>query len=321
MRGMIIGLVMVMVSAVPAFAQVAAPSLLPGTARTMDPEQFNALAVPVLDRFTTSGLTFLPENPAAMQWSRHSELGLGSMSASGHFDDGLTPGDFDFSGPFAGLRWVTQYVSLGAQAMDWSGGSQATSNDKQTLRDYAGAFQVFGVLAVGASSSALNQAFHFKIGAGTDDEIDAKRDITGASLRLGGAFYLGYLSGTEKFDFRNLTSPTNDFKVNRDVQGYGVAYLGQGPNPWHLEVYRTSKDFVTDGTNFLNEEQETVGVIEARFGQLGIGLQSRNGEATRAPVSPAFKETTKSQQLTLAWVTQGNWTLTGHLERTDFKGT
>jgi hypothetical protein len=320
MRTILICLLIVAAGALQAFGQVAAPSLLPGTARVIDPEQFNALAVPVLDRSTPTSLTFLPENPAAMQWSLASELGLGAIHATGHYDDGVTPGNIDFNGEFAGLRWARHYVSLGAQGMTWHGGSQATANDKQTLFGYAGAFQLFDTIALGASSEQSRQAFDFTIGAGTKDELHLKHNLAGTSIRLGSSIYLGYTAGTENFDLRNLTTPANNTTMKRNVKAYGIAYRGNGPNPWHLEVFRSNRDFVTDGANYVNKEQETVGVLEARFGRLIAGLQSRHDEATRAPISTAFKETINSHQLTLAWITQGNWTWTAHLERNTFDG-
>ena len=79
MRSILIGLALLAVGAAQAFAQVAAPSLLPGTARVFDPEQYSDLFTSQFDQGTTTDVTFVPENPAAQQWA-HAALRLAAAA-------------------------------------------------------------------------------------------------------------------------------------------------------------------------------------------------------------------------------------------------
>ena len=314
--------VLLLLAAGQAAAQVAAPSLLPGTARVVDAEQFFDLAIPSLERFSGPDLTFVPINPAAMQWQPHSEVGVGLMKSSGTYDDTLTPGSIDFSGQFAGLRWGGEYASIGGEAMRWKGHSQATSSHESELTDAAVAAQGFGVLALGARRYRSKQKFHFDIGAGTNDQLYVDQKSGGASLRLGHLFYLGYAAGHERVVFNNLTAPGNNLYYARGVRAYGVALRSDTGSPWRVEVYRTHKEGQLDptGSISLNEESDTAVVLEAQFGGLILGVASHNGKATGvAPV--ALDQTVKLAELNLAWITAGGWSTTLHVERMTSDGT
>lgn len=321
MRTFLVSLLLLSLGALSALAQVAAPTLLPGTVRMQDPQRWSRLFVAEFDITDGPVLTFLPVNPAAMQWSRSSEIGLGKVQADNSDTVGGVPSEVGYEGTFGGLRWVGEYVSLGAELLSWSGSSAIAADHKQKRSNLSAAFQLFDVMALGAGQTTLTEQFVFDpSGSNNPIETDWKLPSYGISLRLGSVFYVGYSAGEETSDFRNPNNPGNNFILKRNTQAYGIAYMSESKEPWHLEVHHTSKDAKFDGVNFLDLEEHTVGVIEGQFGSAILGLISDDGTVKREQPAP-FEESVRSLQLTAAWVTQGGWTLTVHLEKTKIADT
>jgi hypothetical protein len=312
MRTILICLLIVAAGALQAFGQVAAPSLLPGTAHVYDPEQFTNLQGGLLDQGPLSEVTFVPTNPAAMQWSDSSEVGVGGARSSAQRLDlpTLLTDHFDYSGDFAGLRWVQPHVSFGVQALKLSGSSVTVPSNDTKLTDIAGAFQLFDRIAFGVNVEKRDQTFYTNVLL-QSFSANRKQSTYGTSARLGGGFYAGYSGGTNHMDLIDPVTPSNNTSVRRSTKAYGLGFMNSGANRWHLEVYRTHTDEGTGGSTTLTREDATVGVIEARFGGLVLGLGKVN-ETTEGTSPGIYKAPFTASQFTVAWVTSGGWTFTGH---------
>lgn len=305
-----------LLAATPAWAQVAAPSLLPGTMNLPDPEVFYNMPIVSPDPGPAARTTFVTENPAAQQWGAHSDVGIGLVRSKASYDGAVTD-NADYNGRLAGFRYVSHYVSLGVADAKWDGSSNTLNDTKMSLTDAAAAFQLFDVIALGMGQ--YTQKVHFLlVPTSATIEFDRKLPTAGLSLRLGG-LHLGYSKGRESGTFRNVSSSV-EATIERDVRSMGIAYLGQGPNPVHVELSRTTRDFVYDagfGIVF-NEEKETTAVLEAQLGGLVVGVTKRRVAYSRDQVAPA-EHKQDSLELTAAWVTGGGWTFTAHGEKTDIK--
>lgn len=304
-------------------AQVAAPSLLPGSVRVIDPEQWINTIFPYGENFTTStDGTITPDNPAAMQWARTSEIAVGQFNSKNVHDDdpSLSDYNYDYAGDFYGARWVRHYFSLGGEVIDWEANSTPIGNFKLSQKNWALSVNLFDVLSLGASKTVQEQNFTY---LAFDIYVERKTQYNGASLRLGEIFYLGFVQGTEYFYLLNKTGPSV-VEMKRDVQQLGIGISTQGVTKWHLEYQQGTKDGVLQITEYIAREEETAIVLEVLYGQLAAGITSRSVTTSRptntSTYVDAFTGETNMTRLSIGWVTPAGFALNAAFESTEIKG-
>lgn len=226
-----------------AAAQVAVPSIVPATVRIGDPA------------YGRPSVSFVPPNPAAMQWGAPARLGGGTISAS-HAPVGGT--NVDFSGIYlGGVKWGEK-LSFGGAYLDLADQTNAVTLEAD-----------WSLLAIAASFQSGDR---FAFGAGVErtgnthslDAVDFNTSKLGLSVQFGKAWYAGLVMGNESVDSSLNGSGT------RSVQMLGVGYRSGGQEHMHLELYVVDRDSVDMlvTSNELSDARHTVLVAEFQLGQI-----------------------------------------------------
>lgn len=306
-----------------AHAQVAAPSLLPGSVRVVDPEGWIATISPYGENFATmTDGTLTPDNPAAMQWALTSEIALGQFDSENFHDDdpSLTDYNYDYSGNFYGVRWVGEYFSIGGEAIDWEGKSTSIGDFNIEHSNWSVSVNLFDRVSLGISESIQEQNLTFGV---VDLFFGRKTQYTGVTVRLGEIFYLGLVQGKEELHLIN-SAASFDLTIERDVQQVGIALSTLGETKWHLEYQQASKEGILADTEYFAEEEETALVMEVLYGQLAAGITSRSVTTSRPVNSSIFSDEftgeTDYTRVSIGWVTSSGFALNAAFESTEIAG-
>ena len=306
-------------------AQVAAPSLLPGSARVVDPNGWIGPINSYGENFTTTtDGTITPDNPAAMQWAHTSEIAFGQFeSENSHKDDpSLTDYTYDYSGNFYGARWVNEYFSIGGEVIEWEADSTPDGDFDTKHQNWSLSVNLFDVASLGTSKTVQIQEFLF-FGM-FNLVITRETQSTGATIRLAENFYLGLVQGTEKIRLENQTV-SFDVQNERDVRQIAIALSTQGETKWHLEYQQGSKDGVlVSASDYIAGEEETVIVLEVLYKQLAAGITFRSVTTSRPVNTSTFPNTfdgeTDVTRLSIGWVTSFGFALNAAFESTEING-
>jgi len=213
--------------AAPAWGQVAAPELLPGTPRF------------IITQTTTEfyGTTFTPDNPAAQQWYRGGRVAVGRSKLRGVYTPTPPAGVYTLAGEtgYGGLVWIGERSGLTVGTIslrtDWSDGtpSEQRHASAAALSARPWPWLAFGF---GVQDTSLSNGAQFR-----------ERETTLAGLSAcWGVFCLGYADSTDRFSDPNDPTFTGVRKGNRA----GLGFHGGESNRWHVEVSQiTKKDFST----------------------------------------------------------------------------
>jgi len=300
-----------------ALAQIAAPSILPGHVWGMDPAQYFNLANTEVDSAALTRLTFLPENPAAMQWSPHSSMGFGLLSSDGTFKGGAgLKIEAKHKGQFFGGAFVGEYASIGVEYLNFSGDSPLMKNQNGRVSNMAAAFQLFDMFAIGVNDSVFYQDFDFTP-AGV--RITSRRDATslGTSIKLGEIFFVGLQSSKEDLTLVNKSNGAT-VELSRGTQGAGIGLMGSGSTQWHVEIYQISKKEETNGSESLNGEIESGLMAEVQLGDFLLGVHMLDN-ITRHAQPTATKTNFNTSAINVATVTDSGWTFAYHFDHSTIK--
>ena len=255
-------------------AQVAVASAAPVRAMVSDP----ALVAP--------GASFVPLNPAVLQWSAPSRWGGGTIRAERELLPPDGPNFTDFKGLFGGFNVTGPGFSYAGQIVELTDKTHATGLDADwNSLSGAAAFQAgerfaFGVGLERTGNSARSAS------------VDYNTTQLGMSVRVTNAIFAGLVMGTENIVIQNNTS-------QRGIQRYGIGWrTGSTKSQFHLEAFRTEKDKATDFTprSEYSDMSLTTGVIEAQFWKIFTGFTTTSGK------QETFGQEIQSNAWEIGWI-------------------
>ena len=240
-----------------ALAQVAGPSLAPG---------------------------FTSENPAVIQWSSSSNVGVGFVRSESEITNGgVVVDSSDSDGNGAGFRLVGENFSLAADM--FSIDDEDSSGTKADFDGQAvnGAFR-------------LNHTWAFGLGLRRETAKSGNLEVNSSVLlagvsRRGAIFFGGATFGREKAELTINAPPEISDEVERDVGKFGIGIFNNEGVKWRVEYTEGFANFVqaTGPLPFftLNEEETTNLEIEVNVNGYQFGIFVSRFEETDKSVSPA----------------------------------
>ena len=194
-----------------AFAQVAAPSFSPGTARVVR-----------LDIFGFNSATFTPDNPASLMWGAPTRLGLGAVQLESRDN---------YAGYFTGARLVGMAMAFGVEYLAFENTGDSIEHAEQIV-NIQFASKVFDFLSWGFGQEYV-----------TVEDRRGKRDLSsvtiGASSNIADFIYLGFAIG---HDAVKENRPTGNLFYDRDFRMYGAALRTSGDYRLYLDLSLLDKD-------------------------------------------------------------------------------
>ena len=275
--------------------QVAVPSLAPASPRVGNPTLrvgVNGLSIP--------DAGFVPENPAAMQWGEPSRFGMGQFNAESEHNAFGAPVKNDYDGFYAGLRWVTEVLSFGAEIVNMEESQNIYKGD---ITNAALAFPMNEFVALGAALNNADEEYF-------DDTDFTARPEVGLAVNLDDRFFIGLVIARDVLIHEDGTNPNNDFNSDRGVQKLGLGFRSgrRGGKIWHLEYYTITREPHENaaGIEFAQTDSQTV-VIELIWQDLLIGFTSTDYDVDNTDGTV--------QTLDLGWVPKKGISLLGHIEQ------
>jgi hypothetical protein len=229
-RVAILAVLIGLMSAAHAFAQVAATDLVPAAPVFIHP-----------DATAFNGTNITPDNPAALAWGGTPRIAVGKLKGSVKDNLGVSP-TTDIEGTFGGFRFVGDTFGIAAESSSVDLKTTPNVNaDKSSDVQLSLAFGNGLALGIGAGHSK---------GETTSDDISMKE--AGVSLRLGSIFYVGVGARQDENRPVGKTSVYTGLPVSakRHVTMGGVAIRTEGDVRYYLalETIRAkSFDFTADG--------------------------------------------------------------------------
>lgn len=285
-----------LLAALTAQAQVAAPTLAP------------------LVRTSTS------TNPAVLQWGAPSHVGIayGRGDTKAEDDTGFQFGEGDADLAMAQLRWVGERFSLGAEYY-------STSEQHDTKAplppgpiidiDTSGAqVALAGQLGDMVALGLGYETSEFKFTTATDSgTTKGKLPVGGVSVRMGEVFFLGAAYGKETID-----PAFTDSNQDRGVVRYGVGYRQAfGSGAVHLEAFREDRDPYDDPNNppdTVDEVELTGYAVEAMFGEVLLSHVAFSQDSTDVQGGVSSTLQFDSTQSTVGWVPEAGWAVMAKLD-------
>lgn len=207
-----------------AHAQVAVPELAPGATRIFSSQ----LPIPAMT-------SFVPENPAALQWGAPSRFGGGMMRGhKSHLLDGDSSSD---DGTLVGFRLVSMSLAVAGESMDMAVDFPATASGGEAHHEksqsaLAVSFAWPDWLAFGLASQQSSLRVRPSDAAALHG-VDLNGWVAGASVKVGELLYVGGAYG------RDEAKPAyvDPSVTARGEQGMvGIALRKGGDFIWRLEA-------------------------------------------------------------------------------------
>ncbi|MCH7477370.1 MAG: hypothetical protein IIA14_04635 [SAR324 cluster bacterium] len=286
---LLLGLLLLGARSVP--AQVAVSRLVPAAPSLGDP----------LESIPTA--SFVPENPAAMQWGPPTRWGAGSFSAERTQtlplpeDPAIPAQPVEYGGQYVGGRNVEEDFSYAGEFLQF-----ADETNRFLVADWdvlsAGvAFKSGETITFGAS---LERAGTTNRG----NSLNFNSTTLGFSVKLSKNIYGGAALGTEKIS----SSACFCSDENRSVQKFGLAFFTGRTVKWHLEGYQIVKDAAPNSRDEFSSVITDGVVAEILMGPVLIGLSGTSTEKEEA------QKTVRTAALDLGWVPKRGWSLILHAE-------
>lgn len=234
---------------------MAIPRLVPASPNISDPNS-NA---------PTS--SFVPANPAAIQWGMPTRWGIGQIMATR--GETVPPPDTtegidntkEFGGLYVGGRSFSKKFSVAGELMELSDDPKEfpLEADWDVLR--AGvAFLSGDSVTFGAGMDRVSNIQGY-------NPVDYDTTILGITFQLSQTYYLGLAMGTEKISHASIG------ESDRAVRKYGIAYSkGQGKS--HIEYYiieKTAPEEFSDQADSFSDVKTNGVVAETILGKFYIG--------------------------------------------------
>ncbi len=288
MRGIFGGLfvfMLVWLMGLTVHAQVAVPSLVPGVPNVGDP----ILGIPTA--------SFVPPNPAAMQWGEPSKWGLGQINAERRVTEPTAGTPVEFGGLFIGFRKVDKEISFGAQLLELADDTNAAREADWKSLDAGVAFQSGDNIAFGVGMNRISNTSQ-----GDSQEFNTIN--LGMSIEIRRNIFAGFAIGTE-----DISSSFNG-EDDRSVQKYGVGYRTGRAFKTHLEFYIVDRD---QADNFADEFSDVASqVLVLEFNLSGFLLAASFNRTQRARLD--LETTTVVGDL--GWAPKNGFSLIFHIEQT-----
>lgn len=269
----------------PARAQVAVPSLVPAVPRVGDP----ILGIPTA--------SFVPPNPAAMQWGAPSKWGLGKINAERRVTEPTVGTLVEFGGLFIGFRKVDKDISFAAQLLELSDETNAVRLADWNSLDAAVAFQSGDSIAFGVG---LNRVSNTSQG----DSLEFNTINLGMSIEIKRNIFAGFSIGTE-----DISSSFNG-NDDRSVQKYGVGYRTGGSFNTHFEFYIVDRDQADNSAAEFSDVTSQVLVAEFNLNGLLLAASFNRSQRSRLDLE------TTTLVLDFGWAPKNGFSLIFHIERT-----
>lgn len=207
--------------------------------------------------------TFIPDNPAAMQWVSNSTIGAGF--STGNSESNVTGKSENFQGATGGLSWVKDTLGIGVETMAHQL-SYAGTEYSERLNGLAISTQPLKWMAFGVGLELSKQTVN-----GQENFIESS--IYGLSFKMGSAFYLGL--GMSKDSYENKTF-LQEGKGNGQM--FGMALMGGKSTQWHAEYSLVRKDdFVSiAGVSYFGGYTRSLFEVEMVSGAFLLGLAGFN---------------------------------------------
>lgn len=280
--------------------QVAVPSLAPASPRVGNPTLrvgVNGLSIP--------DANFVTENSAAMQWGEPSRFGMGRIDAASNTNAFGAPFKNDYDGFYAGLRWVSEVLSIGAEIVNL----EETENIyKGDITNAALAFPISEFVALGAALNNADEEYF-------DDSDFISSPEVGLAVNLDDRFFIGLVIARDVIIHEDGTNPNNDFNSDRGVQKLGLGFRSgrRGGTIWHLEYYTISREPHENagGSDFAETDSQTM-VIELNWQDFLFGVTSTDYEIDNTDGS--------GQTLDFGWAPKKGLSFLGHIEQITIEG-
>ena len=280
--------------------QVAVPSPAPAMPRVGNPTLrvgVNGLSIPDAD--------FVTENSAAMQWGEPSRFGMGRINAESETNAFGAPFKNDYDGFYAGLRWVTEVLSIGAEIVNLEESENIYKGD---ITNAALAFPMNEYVALGFALNNADEKYF-------DDSDFTSSPEVGLAVNLDDRFFIGLAIARDVLIHEDGTNPNNDFNSDRGVQKLGLGFRSgrRGGKTWHLEYYTISREPHENaaGTEFAETDSQTV-VIELIWQDLLFGVTSTDYDIDNTDGS--------AQTLDFGWAPKKGLSFVGHIEQNTIEG-
>lgn len=277
-------------------AQVALPRIIPGAPRVL-----NA-------RFPVEAEnSFVPTNPAALQWGGPTRFGGGLID--GVSSHAISQMSGTIAGKFSGFRLVGETLAVGGQITDYTLESNYGFPSAKSASTLALSFRLPASFAYGYSvtNSTLEMT---DISQTTSTEFS--KSLLGFSIKMSENWYIGAAVGNEE-ETRTLPGPLAT--LERDVRMSGIGFRSTGSVIWHMEASLVdSGDLVAmDGSKTYGHLLKQ-GVLEVAFWDLIFGITSYNvaGSGTRN------NETISGYTLDYGYAPFSGLTITGRFERSTY---
>lgn len=286
-----------LLTAAPAWAQVAAPLFTP--------------AVP-----SPFGSGTVADNPAVMPWIDGSRFTAGATRSESVDTDKATAAETTtkLDGYHAGILLVG---GLGAFAVDASTSDGPVSDGVSTFDVQSQGAAVAVPLGDSLSLGAVRRRIDIKLDTvllTVPTTLDFERVETsfGATVRMGGWLYLGGAGGKEDVvvDINASGVGSQHAELSRAVKRFGVGIRTEGPTRWHLEYTHTQRDAAEDpstGTTVQKEADATV-VLELMVNDQWLIALAATDNDTEEPggLNPAQR---KTRQVALGFTPKPGWGL------------
>lgn len=239
-------IVVLLLVATPASAQVAVPEIIPGAPRLLSTR---------FDLFPQA--SFTPENPAALRWGSPSRIGGGTIN--GKSTDSSDILSSDLSGAFGGFRLVGNHIGIAIEQVSYKLEQSLLPVEKEAS-SFALAFSYPDWLAIGISAENRTAIRTPLTGTETDEVGSA---TLGLSLNISDLLFIGYALSDESRTREILGIKTS---TSRPVSMAGLGLRGGGGLIWHLEISAITKDPFTGNPDIKEEGYDhTQAVLELAF--------------------------------------------------------
>lgn len=290
-------LVLAALAAPAAWAQVAAPSLLPMT-------------------LGTTGLGggdpgFVPVNPALLAWPSPSQAGLGVLRSQvdqPEVEGGSPASRSQTEGSYGGAHISGGRGGFAAEVLQARNISGNAKDDHDKAAVGAG-IRFGGVVALGASyhedHSKTDNADQSRTGAGA-----------GASLRLWENWYAGAAGGSDQISQRAVTSQGVHIEDHSTSFAYGVGYRNEGTWQVHVEGWAATLGAVKDenGRETLGGDIQSA-IAEVRYGVLVAGLTLTRSQVDFTGSTFTVQAASQGEELTAGVAERGQFALLLHYGR------
>lgn len=217
-------------------------------------------------------LTTVPANPAVLSWDTptRASVSLGTLDE----DLAATPNDPDLKGNLravelaaVGDTFAAAVASLGI-SLDYQSPLSGSSTSNTTVVYLAGRFVENFTVGYGIEASTSEDTL-----LGTNTEEDTP--LLGVTLRLGGAYYLGFAGGTATV--RDVAvSPA--VEGSRSVTRYGLAYhTRETDRGLHVELFHELRESTT--TPGTDAQSSNGAVVEVVLANVLVGVVANRQES------------------------------------------